>query len=299
MAAHRSPRGSADRNVATVARNRGLDHRSPRGSADRNDNSQAGVNQTPIAPRAGARIETVGRSRGTAPGGHRSPRGSAERNRLSMTGSDARGYRSPRGSADRNQSPVMPASRPRIAPRAGARIETYTAGRRQGCSRIAPRAGARIETYDITDLDAEVARSLPARERGSKQDREFERHAMVHRSPPGSADRNLSSSYLSGTSAGVAPGAGARIRTPSDEVLQPSQSPSRSSASSPIESDSRCIAAERLVEHLAWSSRDRDWSTTPPSPAPRIARRGVPGGVVARAMRRVVAAGAPSDRGSA
>ena len=77
--------------------------RSPRGSADRNCDSGIEVYQLRVAPRAGARIETMQASTPYVPGGRRSPRGSADRNAIAEEITD--------------QDPA-------VAPRAGARIET-------------------------------------------------------------------------------------------------------------------------------------------------------------------------------
>ena len=55
--------------------------------------------------------------------------------------------RSPRGSADRNNSPITGGkSLADVAPRAGARIETFSMHPDDAGCVVAPRAGARIET---------------------------------------------------------------------------------------------------------------------------------------------------------
>ena len=144
--------------------------RSPRGSADRN-------------PYAGAdRRRWDGRS----------PRGSADRNIRGFPRVTVGHGRSPRGSADRNKSSCVTApSVSRVAPRAGARIETACGvargraerslparerGSKQSSSvsiiqhrHVAPRAGARIETVVKHFISSPYATSLPARERGSKR----------------------------------------------------------------------------------------------------------------------------------
>ena len=102
--------------------------RSPRGSADRNS---AGL--------CAARMAHGGRS----------PRGSADRNdAIGDRSNRPHACRSPRGSADRNdRCRRCRVTAARVAPRAGARIETPSASRAIGKSAVAPRAGARIETF--------------------------------------------------------------------------------------------------------------------------------------------------------
>ena len=75
--------------------------------------------------------------------------------------------RSPCGSVDRNQLCTLRAARKRVAPRAGAWIET-TLTKRLLWAFVAPRAGAWIETCAALELLQHLYRSLPVRERGSK-----------------------------------------------------------------------------------------------------------------------------------
>ncbi len=145
--------------------------------------------------------------------GGRSPRGSADRN-ISGGGLTALlPSRSPRGSADRNETQAEPLNLEiQVAPRAGARIETWVwrltfswrkslPARERGskhCNRdiiagrviVAPRAGARIETPVLARLTSK----------------------KLSRSPRGSADRNTLKDWALFVQ-GVAPRAGARIET--------------------------------------------------------------------------------------
>ena len=169
-----------------------------------------------VAPRAGARIETWQWDRCIPAAQGRSPRGSADRNATirepgpaalrslparergskhhrSHRAAAHRLRRSPRGSADRNAFKVNGiANMPRVAPRAGARIETAKA--RHECPRRrrsrSPRGSADRNTF-VDSQQVSTEQSLPARERGSKLARR--RHASRRRacrSPRGSADRN-------------------------------------------------------------------------------------------------------------
>ena len=153
-----------------------------------------------LAPRAGARIETISIDRHRSSPLRRSPRGSADRNRFRRR-PRLTGYRvAPRAGArietltvsitpiaaaslparERgSKHPTRPAAppEPTVAPRAGARIETAprcVAGANAGRS---PRGSAdRNPMFSMTDR--QVFWSLPARERGSK-----------HREPWASQDR--------------------------------------------------------------------------------------------------------------
>src|SRR4051812_24694875 len=97
--------------------------------------------------------------------------------------------RSPCGSADRNDANLHEGTVAKVAPRAGARIETCSRTRCRARLGVAPRAGARIETalspaasagtgvapragarIETTPVQDALTRalSLPVRERGSK-----------------------------------------------------------------------------------------------------------------------------------
>ncbi len=165
-----------------------------------------------IAPRTGARIETgswarprwarpslPARERGSKPPAPWWPdinwqslpareRGSKQKRRRCRATSS---YRSPHGSADRN---------------------VLGMARGIGWVRIAPRTGARIETA-TTATTCLSRRSLPARERGSKQRRNRDRDAGADRSPHGSADRNGRCGVGKRTNRVIAPRTGARIET--------------------------------------------------------------------------------------
>ena len=184
--------------------------RSPRGSVDRNVYRFAHGLAPVVAPHAGAWIETrpkhwraslrrslPTRERGSkrphplllAAEPRRSPRGSVDRNQSRSIASNRRSGRSPRGSVDRNRK-VQPADAGfRVAPHAGAWIETrhWRASDRSAASlptrergsklviaaidrlfAVAPHAGAWIETFEKARL-AKGGGSLPTRERGSKR----------------------------------------------------------------------------------------------------------------------------------
>src|SRR5208337_4575675 len=116
--------------------------RSPRGSADRNAHAPGASTVRPVAPRAGARIETCprcGRSRRewSLPARERGSKLRAVLNDLAPRASlPAR----ERGSKLVYRDPES--GEIRVAPRAGARIETRWMSEAVGRDVVAPRAGA-------------------------------------------------------------------------------------------------------------------------------------------------------------
>src|SRR5208283_4812548 len=171
------------------------------------------VGRDVVAPRAGARIETRQRVRHVDGRARRSPRGSADRNLGSLTSQLEESGRSPRGSADRNTFEYGTNGHLRVAPRAGARIETRSRSARAHPIRrrsprgsadrnlavvaegvdehnVAPRAGARIETRRsaATSAATTVALRAGARIETWRSWRASARSCC--RSPRGSADRN-------------------------------------------------------------------------------------------------------------
>ena len=146
--------------------------------------------QRVVAPFAGAWIETVivvtpvrtpvslpSRERGSKPSRRSEP---ASRHRRSL-----------RGSVDRNRGEASGGpSAGRVAPFAGAWIETSISAWSFLSWRVAPFAGAWIETCHER-LFLQAGESLPSRERGSKP---FPRPALLRasgRSLRGSVDRNI------------------------------------------------------------------------------------------------------------
>ena len=163
---------------------------SPRGSADRNTILEFVTLASPVAPRAGARIETIwvllcdARQRSLPA----RERGSKHGNRCCSR--SFWGCRSPRGSADRNQS------------RPG----------RNRWSEVAPRAGARIETRQADILEHKHM-SLPARERGSKLGFGWASDRPRSSLPARERGSKLLEVDVVGDNGEVAPRAGARIET--------------------------------------------------------------------------------------
>ncbi len=121
-----------------------------------------------VAPRAGARIETSFVSGLPLPAICRPPCGGADRNGHSALSSGQCSGRPPCGGADRNSGQEPETRGAIVAPRAGARIETVMCMGGENDEIVAPRAGARIET----------ARSLTRAA------------AVLSRPPCGGADRN-------------------------------------------------------------------------------------------------------------
>ena len=146
----------------------------------------SGGTATAVAPRAGARIETICRTHGLLARALSLPareRGSKPLPRDAMV--EARECRSPRGSADRNNGTLnssgtlsqksLPARErgskrladgdhlacPAVAPRAGARIETARPRSSPQERLVAPRAGARIETLSDNKIKLRSLRVAP------------------------------------------------------------------------------------------------------------------------------------------
>ena len=207
----RSSHGSADRNNPHHMTARVRTCRSSHGSADRNAHAASCHPKDRVAPRTGARIETVSdnlhhSSRRVAPrtGARietflaRPPaqprlsllareRGSKRRERLQRT---RRGRRSSHGSADRNTWTYERSWQIQVAPRTGARIETSTRrGRGQtGCRSSHGSADRNAQLVD--DVGLQLGRSS----HGSA-DRNagvgFSAIGAPRRSSHGSADRNI------------------------------------------------------------------------------------------------------------
>ena len=143
----------------------------------------------------------------------RPPRGGADRNSVSHVGRQVLDGRPPRGGADRNTSypqigipmNMSPPTRGRgskhgevntldivlrVAPHAGARIETMPARSLTMPRQVAPHAGARIETRQSLQPPLSLG-SPPTRGRGSKQSLGGG-HGGALKSPwPGGADRSV------------------------------------------------------------------------------------------------------------
>ncbi len=141
-------RESGSKQRLCCGRHHGWGRRSPRGSVDRNPSTwPTGRRCAPVAPRAGAWIETAKARSARCRSSCRSPRGSVDRNfpkRGVPFGPNSR--RSPRGSVDRNVSAVEEGLGLTVAPRAGAWIETFQNQETLADLPVAPRAGAWIET---------------------------------------------------------------------------------------------------------------------------------------------------------
>ena len=173
----------------------------------------------------------------------RSPRGSVDRNSyrraLCMTPRRSlpareRGSKQRMACAQRTERPSLPArergSKPgrardhgraeRVAPRAGAWIETRPIHPRSPPAAVAPRAGAWIETQSWP-RSRRRPESLPARERGSKQGSSVLKSQHSGRSPRGSVDRNHAQRE---------PGAGRWRRSPRGSVDRNSRIPARFAA---------------------------------------------------------------------
>ena len=187
-----------------------------------------------VAPLAGAWIETPeqspadpqgaslpSRERGSKPmharylryrRQRRSPRGSVDRNRSSIWHDSSRAGRSPRGSVDRNPYDRSMVDAVRVAPLAGAWIETEMASTASRPLSVAPLAGAWIETGPqprrrAHALVAPLAGAWIETGGGSSPDIRPSR-----RSPRGSVDRN-GDMMNDGRMEAVAPLAGAWIET--------------------------------------------------------------------------------------
>ncbi len=188
----RSPSGSADRNRPPPDGMPRVLRRSPSGSADRNTKGDVLLMPSGVAPHPGARIETCWAPPFSDLPSCRSPSGSADRNKDRAVATLRLMRRSPSGSADRN-------------------VWTRSSALRRVL--VAPHPGARIETM-VSDTLGAVARSLPIRERGSKQRQTLGvSPPPTRRSPSGSADRNLEGKADRQAPPWVAPHPGARIET--------------------------------------------------------------------------------------
>ncbi len=146
------------------------------------------VTTPPVAPFAGARIETAKRPDTLGGFASRSLRGSVDRNILANPPRTGAARRSLRGSVDRNGGRATRRGHEKVAPFAGAWIETRRPRARRGRCPVAPFAGAWIETpIWSTPWCASPRRSLR-----------------------GSVDRNIRHMRIRAT-LGVAPFAGAWI----------------------------------------------------------------------------------------
>src|SRR5271166_3456068 len=210
----RSPRGSADRNSAVTCR-RCLARMSlparERGSKRR---SWPDVHLIEgVAPRAGARIETM-RVAHPSPVAKVAPRAGA---RIETH------LRRPELSA------IL------VAPRAGARIETGSPG--QPCSRRAGRSprGSADRNHSVARAFQSVHRSLPARERGSKRRRPRLGVRRFGVAPRAGARIETRPCWQRRPPPRVAPRAGARIETLSGRGSAPfaSSLPARERGSKP------------------------------------------------------------------
>ena len=140
----------------------------------------------PVAPRAGARIETMPVDGCRATRSSRSPRGSADRNYQYVYATNWPRRRSPRGSADRNDAADLRVSLP--ARERGSKPRHH-ARRSRRCRRRSPRGSADRNMPDGKGADRRRT-SLPSRERGSKP---LQRRIPLDREmslPHGSADRS-------------------------------------------------------------------------------------------------------------
>ena len=254
-----------------------------------------------VAPRAGARIETLSAPMLAADGMRRSPRGSADRNNCASAAILAtvtslpareRGSKPQRLSRARRSTPV--------APRAGARIETTQFVRASSDSRVvAPRAGARIETPSGQCSAASALGSLPARERGSK--------------PPASAGQRMPSPSLPARERGskhasglrqphgdrVAPRAGARIETAcaGRDVRRLSDVAPRAGAR--IETCHPATSRRVVVGRSPRGSADRNQPSNSPPPATRAVAPRAGARIETRHPARPVPAAAVAPRAGA
>ncbi len=241
----RPPCGGADRNNTRLFTHRRVPGRPPCGGADRNTYTPFKFSVTYVAPRAGARIETMCSSwRSSAC--RRPPCGGADRNRLWRDRSRNLNRRPPCGGADRNIDKTARPALAHVAPRAGARIETlqgdghihrpqsppvrgrgsklpaaYPVRPRSASPPVRGRGSKRCHTATIRHRKT----SPPVRGRGSKRVDRGLRCLHLCRPPCGGADRNSSWRILS-RETDVAPRAGARIETDENRPSEPSD-PSR------------------------------------------------------------------------
>ncbi len=166
-----------------------------------------------VAPRAGARIETT-RTTSTARWRNVAPRAGAriETSRYPPA-RVSRGCRPPCGGADRNYNScadyVVNAGSPPVRGRGSKRLWWQALSQER---RVAPRAGARIETT-MENMKFTCFPSPPVRGRGSKLGGGDGRISGMRRPPCGGADRNLSGRHRATDGPSVAPRAGARIET--------------------------------------------------------------------------------------
>ena len=214
-----------------------LKRRSPRGSVDRNftcGNSE--VYATGVAPHAGAWIETTWLIFDAIPPPRRSPRGSVDRNSNPViTSDDARVSLPTRERGSKHHRTVAVNHRRKVAPHAGAWIETTTLGLAPGMWLVAPHAGAWIETQsnvkrclvpgrrsprgsvdrnkNWVKTTLNLGTSLPTRERGSKQELGEDHAQSGHVAPHAGAWIETLQSYPAGRLKSVAPHAGAWIET--------------------------------------------------------------------------------------
>ena len=202
---HRSPpvRGRGSKRQQVVRR-RNAGRRPPCGGVDRNLVAGVEVRQRLVAPRAGAWIETRWIIPRCGQSGRRPPCGGVDRNVRVKPWRHARRRRPPCGGVDRNLGgdgvPLLSTRRPpcggvdrnraapifnrqpRVAPRAGAWIETTRASWSLTLDQVAPRAGAWIET---STMSGRVSSKLspPVRGRGSKHEKRLP-HPVEIMSPP-------------------------------------------------------------------------------------------------------------------
>ena len=247
----RSPRGSADRNLMVKSSPPIWLGRSPRGSADRNRCCSGWCRWPCVAPRAGARIETVADAKKAGLWGVAPRAGARIETRTRPIG-------------------LQPAP---VAPRAGARIETRrpaaisptrrslparergskpTIGQlRAKTVEVAPRAGARIETSPGRPRQTPQT-SLPARERGSKQGSDYKTATRL-----------------------VAPRAGARIETMlmSGMAAPLTSLPARERGSKRVAADRREAAAGRSPRGSADRNPGADGGVRSQAVAPRAGAR--------------------------
>ena len=192
---------------------------------------------TTVAPHAGAWIETPTGPR-HPPAPCRSPRGSVDRNTQANDIAARLASRSPRGSVDRNPSNLW---------------STLPA-------KVAPHAGAWIETNSLTSSSSSQ-RSLPTRERGSKHSPRVGRHEADSRSPRGSVDRNAIS-YPVNLEPVVAPHAGAWIETDGNDTNSYAATVAPH-AGAWIETQSRPWTASRKQSLPTWERGSKPRRTSP------------------------------------
>ncbi len=187
----RSPSGSADRNRAAMRwLSSNPNGRSPSGSADRNA-AMIGITQGAlVAPHPGARIETFSASTSLSTAVRSLPiRERGSKLPHPHRPDEIARRRSPSGSADRNRHCRGAVGRLAVAPHPGARIETEKKFPISAPIRSLPirERGSKQRVASSVRL---AASSLPIRERGSKQRSPAAAGDAGRRSPSGSADRN-------------------------------------------------------------------------------------------------------------